>query len=125
MAYPPPNDPSGREPQRPPYQPPQQQGPPQQAAPYPGFGDNNVHAQYEQQQRERAAQQAGQPVQRVSPADIMRGRLPGADDPASSPETRAAVEHAQGKVRQRFIALGVLFGVLILLGVVALAGRLM
>ncbi|GAA2615563.1 hypothetical protein SMC26_25040 [Actinomadura fulvescens] len=86
--------------------------PPQE--PYPGFTDN-VHAQYDQQVQRReqqAAAQAGRPVQRVTPMDLVRGDLPG------------HTAHAQGKLRQKFVLLGVFFGILLLIGVAALIGML-
>ncbi|KAB2347820.1 hypothetical protein [Actinomadura rudentiformis] len=108
-------------------QPPPQEGrPPEQGpAPYPGFEDN-VHAQYDRQVQQRAewaaTAQAGQPVQRVNPLDVMRGRI---DVPGLSPESQAAHAQAQRKLKQRFIALGAFFGILLLIGVAALAGMLM
>ncbi|MFG2006577.1 hypothetical protein ACGFNU_46270 [Spirillospora sp. NPDC048911] len=96
--------------------------PPQE--PYPGF-DDNVHAQYDQQvqqRAERAAAQAGRPVQRVDPLDVMRGRV---DVPGLAPETQAAYEQAQGKLNRKFIGLAAFFGVLLLLGIAAVAGKLL
>ncbi|MFI0450876.1 hypothetical protein [Actinomadura sp. 6N118] len=86
--------------------------PPQE--PYPGF-DDNVHAQYDERTRRReqqAAAQASQPAQRVTPMDLMRGDLPGQS------------AHAQSKLRQRFVALGAFFAILLLLGIAALIGML-
>lgn len=86
--------------------------PPQE--PYPGF-DDNVHARYDERTRQReqqAAAQAGQPVQRVTPMDLMRGDLPGQS------------AEVQSKLRQKFVLLGAFFAILLLLGIAALIGML-
>ncbi|MBO2454308.1 hypothetical protein J4573_44985 [Actinomadura barringtoniae] len=80
-------------------------------APYPGF--ENVHADHHQRTRHQAELAAQQPVQRVTPMDLMRG--------ASGPPGPAA--EVGKKYRSQLIVLAAFFALLAVMGLMLLINK--